>query len=93
MHVSTRKHRTLSRLIGMLSADHASSRDLRTAIGPSLLELLDADFYASYVWNAQTRTFELGLGINIDDAFTQLAALRHAASAELAHNAHGRTRH
>lgn len=68
MHLSTRKSRILSRVIGLLSADHADGRDLRTVIGASLLDLLDADFYASYVWNPQKRVFELGVAVNMDSA-------------------------
>lgn len=67
MHMGTKKRRILSDVIGLLSADHASSRDLRTTIGTTLLELLDADVYASYLWNSQTSLFEGGVGVNIDD--------------------------
>lgn len=67
MHMGTKKRRILSDVIGLLSADHASSHDLRTTIGTSLLELLDADVYASYLWNSQTSLFEGGVGVNIDD--------------------------
>lgn len=68
MHMGTKKRRILSDVIGLLSADHANNRDLRTTIGTSLLELLDADVYASYLWNSQTGLFEAGVGVNIDDA-------------------------
>jgi DNA-binding CsgD family transcriptional regulator len=71
MHLSTKKSRILSRVIGLLSADHADGRDLRTAVGGSLLDLLDADFYASYVWNPQKRVFELGVALNMDNASIQ----------------------
>ena len=71
MHMGTKKRRILSDIIGMLSADHADSRNLRTSIGPSLLDLLDADLYSSYVWNAQSGLFELGVAVNIDDASIQ----------------------
>lgn len=71
MQISTKKQRILSGVIGLLSANHATSQDLRTAIGPSLLDLLDADFYASYVWNAQKRAFELGVSVNLDDKCVQ----------------------
>ena len=68
MHMGTKKRRILSDIIGLLSADHADSRDLRTTIGRSLLDLLDADLYASYLWNSQTGLFERGVGVNIDDS-------------------------
>src|SRR4051794_12105973 len=68
MHISTQKQRILSRTIELLAADHASSQALRMSIGASLLELLDADLYASYVWNPQSGMFELGVAVNIDQA-------------------------
>jgi len=45
MHISARKCRVLSDIIELLSADYADSRDLRSTIGGSLLDLLDADLY------------------------------------------------
>jgi DNA-binding NarL/FixJ family response regulator len=71
MRISTSKQRTLSRVIGLLSAEHATGQDLRTSIGASLLDLLDADFYASYAWNAPKQVFELGVSVNLDDACVQ----------------------
>ncbi|WP_257168064.1 helix-turn-helix transcriptional regulator [Bradyrhizobium sp. SRS-191] len=68
MKISTKKQRVLSGIIGMLSAEHASNQELRSAIGPLLLDLLDADFYASYAWNTQKEAFELGVSVNLDDA-------------------------
>ena len=59
MQISTEKQRILSDMIALLSAEHASGQDLRTAIGASLLDLLDADFYASYAWNARKK---VGIG-------------------------------
>ncbi|MDD1535421.1 MULTISPECIES: helix-turn-helix transcriptional regulator [unclassified Bradyrhizobium] len=71
MQISTRKQRTLSGIIGLLSATHETGRELRTVIGPLLLDLLDADFYASYAWNAQKQAFELGVSVNLDAACVQ----------------------
>lgn len=72
MQISAKKQRILSDIIGMLSAEHRTGRELRAAIGPSLLDLLDADFYASYAWNAQIEAFELGVSVNLDDACVQI---------------------
>ncbi|MFG3591242.1 LuxR C-terminal-related transcriptional regulator [Bradyrhizobium sp. RDI18] len=69
MHISARKHRVLSGIIELLSADYADSRDLRRTIGESLLDLLDADLYASYVWNPQRQAFERGVAINMDHSY------------------------
>jgi DNA-binding CsgD family transcriptional regulator len=71
MQISAKKQRILSGVIGLLSSQHGTGQELRTAIGPSLLDLLDADFYASYAWNAQKQAFELGVSINLDDACVQ----------------------
>jgi DNA-binding CsgD family transcriptional regulator len=71
MHISARKYRVLSGIIELLSADHADSRDLRTAIGKSLLNLLDAELYASYIWNPQTRAFERGVAVNMDASYVE----------------------
>ncbi|MET3912561.1 DNA-binding CsgD family transcriptional regulator [Bradyrhizobium sp. S3.3.6] len=68
MNISTKKQRVLSRVIGLLSAQHASNQELRAIIGPLLLDLLDADFYASYTWNSRKQAFELGVSVNLDDA-------------------------
>lgn len=71
MQISREKQRILSGMIALLSAEHASGQDLRTAIGASLLDLLDADFYASYAWNARKRAFEFGVAVNLDQACVQ----------------------
>jgi len=71
MQISTRKQRILSNVIGLLSAEHGSNRDLRTAIGAPLLDLLDADFYASYTWSPHKQAFELGVSVNLEDACVQ----------------------
>lgn len=44
------------------------SVEIRAAVGESLIRLLDADFYASYVWNAKDRRFADGVSINMDEA-------------------------
>ena len=71
MHISARKYRVLSGIIELLSADYADSRDLRSRIGGSLLDLLDADLYASYVWSPQKRAFEHGVAVNMDDSYVE----------------------
>jgi DNA-binding CsgD family transcriptional regulator len=71
MHISAGKHRVLSGVIELLSADYADSHDLRRSIGESLLDLLDADLYASYVWNPRTQAFERGVAINMDLSYVE----------------------
>jgi DNA-binding CsgD family transcriptional regulator len=58
----------LSDIIELLSADYADNGDLRSTIGGSLLDLLDADLYASYLWNPRKQAFEHGVAINMDDS-------------------------
>ena len=71
MHIGARKYRVLSEIIERLSADYTDSRDLRSSIGGSLLDLLDADLYASYVWNPQNKAFERGVAFNMDDSYVE----------------------
>jgi len=71
MHIGARKYRVLSDIIERLSADYTDSRDLRSTIGGSLLDLLDADLYASYVWNPQAQGFERGVAVNMDDSYVE----------------------
>ena len=71
MHISAQKHRMLSGLIELLSADYPDGKALRAAIGTSLLDLLDADLYSSYAWNPQKRAFERGVAINLDGAYVE----------------------
>ena len=71
MHIGARKFRVLSDIIERLSADYTDSRDLRSSIGGPLLDLLDADLYASYVWNPQNKAFERGVAINMDNSYVE----------------------
>jgi hypothetical protein len=48
MYVSASESRVLARIFGLLSED-LSERDVREAVGHHLLELLEADHYASFV--------------------------------------------
>jgi len=50
-----------------LSADHDAGR-LRRRVGGLLLELFDADYFASYVWNDDTGLFADRVSINMTDA-------------------------
>src|SRR5215212_3179618 len=71
MHIGARKYRVLSDIIELLSADYTDSRELRSTIGRSLLDLLDADLYASYVWNPHEQAFQRGVAINMDDSYVE----------------------
>ena len=55
MYVTAAESRVLARVFGLLSEDLAE-HDVRLAVGEHLLELLGADYYASFVWQEATQT-------------------------------------
>lgn len=65
MYVSASESRVLARIFGLLSED-LSERDVREAVGHHLLELLEADHYASFVWQDATARFEKAVYLNMD---------------------------
>jgi hypothetical protein len=67
MYVSASESRVLARIFGLLSED-LSERDVREAVGHHLLELLVADYYASFVWQDSTGRFEKAVYLNMDPA-------------------------
>ena len=50
MFLSSAKAQVLGRVIKTLAEPHAEA-DVRQRVGTQLLDLLDADYYASYVWD------------------------------------------
>ncbi|MGV7212438.1 response regulator transcription factor [Bradyrhizobium sp. UFLA05-112] len=65
MYVTAAESRGLARIFGLLSEDMAE-RDVREAVGHHLLELLQADYYASFVWQAATKTFGKAVFLHMD---------------------------
>ena len=65
MYVTASESRVLARIFGLLSEDLAE-HDVRAAVGEHLLELLEADYYASFVWQDATRRFEKAVFLNMD---------------------------
>lgn len=65
MYVTASESRVLARIFGLLSEDLAE-HDVRAAVGEHLLELLEADHYASFVWQDATRRFEKAVFLNMD---------------------------
>ena len=49
-------------------AEASTSVELRRNVGARLLDLLEAEFLASYVWSAQEARFTSRVAINMDDA-------------------------
>jgi len=66
MNIGTDKYKQLLHVAECLSYG-LDSAEIRAAVGDSLIRLLDADFYASYVWNAKDRKFSDGVAINMDE--------------------------
>src|SRR4051812_37940719 len=67
MYVSASESRVLARIFGLLSED-LSERDVREAVGHHFLELLEADYYASFVWQDSTGRFEKAGYLNMEPA-------------------------
>ena len=65
MYVTAAESGVLARIFGLLSEDMAE-RDVREAVGDHLLELLQADYYASFVWDEASRTFGRAVFLNMD---------------------------
>lgn len=67
MHLSTREQSALARIFALLADDH-DEREIRLRLGQAMLELLQADQFASFVWDEATQRFGHGLWLNMDDA-------------------------
>jgi DNA-binding CsgD family transcriptional regulator len=65
MYLTAAESRVLARIFGLLSEDMAE-RAVREAVGHDLLELLQADHYASFVWDEASRTFGKAVFLNMD---------------------------
>jgi DNA-binding CsgD family transcriptional regulator len=65
MYLAAAESRVLARVFGLLSEDLAE-RDVREALGHHLLELLQADYYASFVWQDASRRFDSAVYLNMD---------------------------
>ena len=65
MYVTAAESRVLSRIFGLLSED-LSEHDVREAVGRDLLELLQADYYASFVWQEKSGRFDKAVFLNMD---------------------------
>jgi DNA-binding CsgD family transcriptional regulator len=66
MFLSATQSRMLSRLMVTLAEPHGEA-EVREQIGLRLLDLLGADYYASYVWNAERGVFDSRVALNMSD--------------------------
>ena len=67
MILSRRETQALARTFAMLAED-LGERDVRLEIGRALLDLLQADHFASYVWDAALGRFADGVSLHMDPA-------------------------
>ncbi|MCW8944493.1 MAG: LuxR C-terminal-related transcriptional regulator [Sedimenticola sp.] len=70
MWLSQQKMQQLSKAIEHLTLSHDCS-EVRQQVGYDLLELLDADYYASFIWDQQRSCFRERVSINMDAANLQ----------------------
>lgn len=66
MYLSHSKVQTLSELMQTFAEPH-SEEEVRRKVGTLFLKLLDADFYASYVWCDTEQAFGGRVAINMED--------------------------
>ncbi len=67
MHLSTPEQAALKRTFALLAED-LGEREVRLTLGQALLELLRADQFASFVWDAQAQRFSDGVWLHMDGA-------------------------
>lgn len=68
MYLSPHKIELLGQTMAVLAEAQHSGQDLRLRVGALMLELLDAQHYASYVWNPAQQRFDQGVQLHMDDA-------------------------
>lgn len=66
MDLSERESKLIFSMMRDLSGDFEHA-EVRQRVGQSLLELLNADYFASYVWDEETNQFVSGVQINMSD--------------------------
>ena len=67
MHLSTPEQAALKRTFALLAED-LGEREVRLTLGEALLELLRADQFASFVWDAKAQRFNDGVWLHMDPA-------------------------
>lgn len=67
MYLTGRQTDLLGRVMTTLAEPHAEA-EIRREVGALMLELLGAQYYASYVWNDARAHFDNGVQINMDAA-------------------------
>lgn len=70
MYLSAHQSSTLARVMATLAEPH-DERAIRERLGALMLDLVGAQYYASYVWDPSTATFGSGIQLNMDPANLQ----------------------
>jgi DNA-binding CsgD family transcriptional regulator len=65
MFLSSRQMDLLGRVMATLAEPHHES-EIRTRVGSLMLDLLQAQFFASYVWQPELQRFDVGVQLNMD---------------------------
>ena len=66
MYLTATESRVLSRIFGLLAEDMAEY-EVRERVGYGLLDLLKADYFASYVWGEAANRFDGRVTLNMND--------------------------
>lgn len=66
MYLNSQKTQTLSKVMQVLAEPHGEAQ-VREQVGNLLLKLLDADYFASYVWDDAHRSFQHRVALNMSD--------------------------
>ena len=67
MFLDGRQTELLGRVMTTLAEPH-EERDIRVQVGSLMLDLLQAQFYASYVWDSELQRFDSGVHLHMDSA-------------------------
>ena len=67
MFLDGRQTELLGRVMTTLAEPH-EERDIRVQVGSLMLDLLQAQFYASYVWDSEQQRFDSGVHLHMDSA-------------------------
>jgi DNA-binding CsgD family transcriptional regulator len=67
MYLSGRQLDLLGRVMATLAEPH-NEQEIRLRVGSLMLDLLQAQFYASYVWQPEHQRFDAGTQLNMDPA-------------------------
>jgi DNA-binding CsgD family transcriptional regulator len=65
MYLTSYQANVLSRVMATLAEPH-EEHEIRLRAGALMLELLDAQYYASYVWDERQARFDMGVCINME---------------------------